>query len=319
MASIRFTLIAKAVAVLLAVWLVAHFVGDFRGRMFLNEAAALAESREWSGAEAAAGAAVRQDSSLGLAWYYKGAAEAGQGRIDEGAADLRRAIQTMGNPTVAQLTLGEILANQGKWSEARPLLEAALEVNPKPRMTPGKYWQLLAECRRKKGDAAGAIPALWMAAIVSEFAPGAALPLAESYRALGHNVPVFPDSLALYFAEAYPPDAALKRWVIVHYEQQGRKDLAAAFLARLIERGKGDARDHLALALYYNQLGAPRKALDVLAKVAPEMSTEPLFFKAAGEASERLGDLAGMRRAYQRYLELNPAAPDRAAIEAKVR
>lgn len=210
MVSARLTLTVQAFAVLVAAWLAVQFVGDFRGRVLLNDAAALAESRDWAGTEAAASAAVRQDSSLGQAWYYKGAAEAGQGRIPEASDDLRRAIRTMGNPTLAQLTLGEILANENKWNEARPLLEEALKVSPRPRMMPGRYWQLLAECRRQGGDVAGVIPALWMSVVTSDFAPQTFSPLVESYRVLGHNVPRFSDSLALYFAQRAGAEAKVR-------------------------------------------------------------------------------------------------------------
>ena len=312
-------LIAKSLALLLALGIALFFIRDFRGAAFVKKAEKFAEAKQWAEAEEASRAALRQNSTLGLGWYYKGAAEAGQKRTGEAIDDLRRAIVFMANPAVPRLLLGEVQANTGNWTEAREALETALLSNPKPRMAPDHFWQILAECRRRTGDAAGAVPALWMAALTSNFASGTLFPLAESYRVLGHNAPALPDSLALYFAQVYAPDTAMKRWVITHYEQGGHKDLLVAFFEGLIRRGKAEPRDHLVLAIYYTQLRQPQKALDTLAQAASGLGSDPLYYLVMGQAAEQLGDLDTMRGAYRRYLEMNPNAPNRGAIEERIK
>ena len=130
--------VTRVLAVVLALAGALWFVAQFQARILLNQAASAAGRGQWSDARSFAEKAVRRDPSLGLAWYYLGAARSGSGAKEEAIKALAIASERTNKPATALLGMGEVLAGMGQSAEAREALSHALRHNPKPQMAPAR-------------------------------------------------------------------------------------------------------------------------------------------------------------------------------------
>lgn len=164
-------------------------IRQYQARIFLEQANIASQHRDWALTESAAARASACDPSLGMSWYYQAVAQATRGQMAAAKELLQTATRRMANPSIPQMMLGEILVKEKKFAEARPVLEEALWLNPKPQLRPEHFWQLLAECRRQTGDVPGSMIALCMGAYAADSSPQALKNLKEAYRAMGHKIP----------------------------------------------------------------------------------------------------------------------------------
>ncbi|MBI2898204.1 MAG: tetratricopeptide repeat protein [Deltaproteobacteria bacterium] len=96
--------------------------------------------------------------------------------------------------------------------------------------------------------------------------------------------------------------------------------LLAAPSAAEAQMDERAARAHFEAASSYYDQGRYEEALhefEEALRAAPDAQKGLMVFN-IGQAQERLGRLAEAIESFQRYLELEPAAPDRAAIEARL-
>ena len=112
------------------------------------DAEALIVKSDWKGAEARLTPWLADHPTDARALFDAGYAADAQNKLDEAAGLYRRAVQADPKRFEAHLSLGLLLARQGKLDDARPELEAATKLDPgdagqPPRPAPGVPWPRL--------------------------------------------------------------------------------------------------------------------------------------------------------------------------------
>jgi tetratricopeptide (TPR) repeat protein len=122
----------------------------------LDAEAAIAKS-DWKGADAALNPWIAAHPSDGRALFDAGYVADAENNLDQAAALYRRAIQADPKSFEAHLSLGLLLARQGKFDEARPELATATTLDPGvggPALK-ARAWRALAQIDRPRPGSPG--------------------------------------------------------------------------------------------------------------------------------------------------------------------
>jgi tetratricopeptide (TPR) repeat protein len=95
-------------------------------------------------------------------------------------------------------------------------------------------------------------------------------------------------------------------------------DFGYAFFSRLDAMGKLDAKGMSLFASFPFQKKDYETALEILERALSIDPNEPNVFLLMGEIYYRNGEKQEMKRAYRRFLELNPNAPQRTELEKRI-
>jgi len=120
------------------------------------EAEAAIVKSDWKSAETKLNSYLGTHPADARALFDAGYATDAQGRLDDAAGFYGRAVKADPNSFEARVSLGLLLARQGKMNEARPELEAATKLDPGPAGPAAKAraWRALAQIDRRSDPVA---------------------------------------------------------------------------------------------------------------------------------------------------------------------
>jgi tetratricopeptide (TPR) repeat protein len=112
---------------------------------------------DWKSATATLSTWLAAHPTDARALFDAGYAADAQNQLDDAASFYRRAVQADPKSFEAQLSLGLLLARQGKLTEARPALAAATQLDPGPAgpALKARAWRALAQIDRPRPDGSG--------------------------------------------------------------------------------------------------------------------------------------------------------------------
>ena len=279
----------------------------------LAEAEAAIGSSDWNTAAAKLDTWLAANPSDARALFDAGYVADAQNRLDDAAGFYRRAIEANPNSFEAHLSLGLLLARQGKPDEARPELETATTLDP--------------------GDAGPALKArAWRAlAQIDRPRPGGDTDPTAATRDLIEALKISPEteddtllaaSLAEYAGQYDTAESAYRRVLA----KDPKSEPATTALAHLLIARKQypDAETMLRAALVQfpddpaltaqlaTVLTAEDKAeaLPLLQKLHQAHPADPAITRMLAEVTADAGDYAGSDKLYTGLLAANPGDPE---------
>ena len=282
----------------------------------VTAAEAAMASSDWKTAEAKLEPWLATHPQDGRALFDAGYVADSEKRPDDAAGLYRRAIAANPKSFEAHISLGLLLARQGKPAEARPELEAATKLDP-GEAGPGlkaRAWRALAQIDRSGaeggGDATEAANDLLEALKLSPETPSDILlsaSLAEDSGAYDEAEAAYRRALA-QDAQSEPANAGLAHLLIRKKEYPEAETLLRAALVKLPD-------DPALTAQLATVLAAEDKAeaLPLLQKLHAEHPADPAITNMLASVLSDAGDAAGSDQLYVKLLEAD-AGESRSAV-----
>ncbi len=279
----------------------------------VTAAEAAMASSDWKTAEAKLEPWLATHPQDGRALFDAGYVADSEKRPDDAAGLYRRAIAANPKSFEAHISLGLLLARQGKPAEARPELEAATKLDP-GEAGPGlkaRAWRALAQIDRSGaeggGDATEAANDLLEALKLSPETPSDILlsaSLAEDSGAYDEAEAAYRRALA-QDAQSEPANAGLAHLLIRKKEYPEAETLLRAALVKLPD-------DPALTAQLATVLAAEDKAeaLPLLQKLHAEHPADPAITNMLASVLSDAGDAAGSDQLYVKLLEADAENPD---------
>ena len=268
------------------------------------EAESLISKQDWKGAETKLAEWLVSHPEDARALFDAGYVADAQNKVDDAAAFYGRAVKADPNSFEAHLSLGLLLARQGKVDEARPELEAATKLNPgeaEPGMK-ARAWRALAQIDRAK-DPAAAANELQEALKLSPETDRDTLLAAQLAEEANE-----PDAAEAAYRRVLGKDAknAEARAGLAHL-LLAKKDYAGAetLLRQALEDSPDDATltAELATALAAQNKG---EALPMLEKLHAAHPEEAAITRMLAEVTAESGDVEGSDKLLTELLAKNP-------------
>lgn len=276
-------------------------------------AEAAISSSDWKSAESKLNVWLANHPQDARALFDAGYVADAENRLDEAAGFYRRAVAANPKSFEAHLSLGLLLARQGKQGEARPELAAATQLDPGESgpVLKARAWRALAEVDRPgpghTGDAAAASGELLEALKLSPETPSDILLAADLAEASGQDDAAEKAYRRLLEKDptSEPANAGLAHLMI----RQKKYPEAETFLRAAMEKLPEDPALTAQLATV---LAAQNKA-EALPLLQKLHAAHPENVDVTGMLAETLsfaGDIAGSDELYAKLLAANPNDAD---------
>lgn len=268
------------------------------------DAESLIGKSDWKAAAAKLTAWLSENPTDARALFDSGYCADAQNRLDEAVALYRRAIEADPKSLESHLSLGLLLARQGKPSEARPELAAATELDPGPAgpALKARAWRALAQIDRT-GNATEASSDLLEALKLSPETPADTLLAADLAEATGQ----YENAEAAYRRLLVKdPNSATANAGIAHLLIDQKKYPEAETQLRL---ALGKSPDDPALnAQLATVLAAQDKAeaLPLLQKLHDARPDDASLTRMLADVLSTAGDYAGSDRLYEPLIAAYP-------------
>lgn len=260
--------------------------------------------------------AARLNPTNGYTYYYYGVFLRKIRKPDEARDMFLKSLNTIAHPASVLKQLAPLEMEEKKYKEALTHYRLTLLYNPIPSQNPASFWYDYGRSA-EKADLPGEALYAFRKAQIFEDTPqqlDASLGLVlASLDAQSSSVEEF-----VYTLNDHPdlmeelPTLALK------LSRTNRLDFGFALFSRLDAMGKLDAKGLSLFASFPFQKKDYENALKILERARSIDPNEPNVFLLMGEIYYRKGEKQAMKRAYKRFLELNPKAPQRTELEKRI-
>ncbi len=258
-------LVEKAVVIgLLVIVLYAGYISFriFYSLVYTYEAKTLINTPRAPEAEGAAIRSVLLDSDNGYAHYYLGAYYYRQGRLDDAREELAKALRTIAHPATPLLLLAEIHLFKKEFTQSLDYYYQTFNMNPYPRIEPGKRWYSFAKAAGNAGDIARAIHAF-------QKAVDYASPMLDVRQNLGSQfckVGLLKMALMEFERQLFWHPGTRKFYsdVAAVIRLTGDYDEGIRFFSNLVERDPQEIEARRFLAIFYMQKGKYTDAITQL-------------------------------------------------------
>lgn len=271
------------------------------------EAEGLIAKSEWKAAEAKLASWLTAHPDDARALFDAGYTADAQNKLDDSAEFYRRAVKADPKSFESQISLGLVLARQGKLDEARPELEAATALDPEDAgpAVKARAWRALAQIDRAK-DPAAASNDLLEALKLSPETPHDTLlaaELAEATKQLDAAEAAYRRVLAKYANNA-EANAGLGHVLIARKQYPEAETLLRGALEKLPD-------DPTLTAELATVLAAQDKAeaLPLLEKLHEAHPKDENVTRMLAEVLEEAGDASGSDHYYAELLAAHPSDP----------
>ena len=268
---------------------------------------------DWKTAEATLDTWLSAHPNDARALFDAGYVADAQDRLEAAAALYRRAVTANPKSFEAQLSLGLLLAREGKLAEARPELAAATTLDPGaagPALK-ARAWRALAQIDRPRpgspGDPAEASNDLLEALKLSPETEDDTLLAANLAEETGQN-----DAAEAAYrrvlaedSESEPANAGLAHLLILKKQYPEAETL----LRTALDKEPGDPALTAQLALVLAEQNKP-EALPLVEKLHDAHPDDPSITRMLAELLSESGDYAGSDSLYTKLLAANPKDPD---------
>lgn len=266
---------------------------------------------------------------------------------DSGAEYLQGLIKKYAYSFEYRLALADIYKEAERWSDSRLLCEQVAETDPRNK----KAWLCLGESLRATGFNDKALKAFLNAAVIDPTDGEALFQAGRLYFESSRFEEAFQQFIRVRSMNNHFPRAnyyagkaafALGRFEeAVKYAQEEKKvnpNLADSYLltaevysaqnsfnqcaleyAQAIKLRPGGAEIYVKAAQCYRQAGSLEIASTMLALAMERENGYPELYKETGALFEKKNEIEEALRAYYKYLELAPNAPDKRDIEQRIR
>lgn len=262
---------------------------------------------DWKTAEARLAAYLTAHPDDLRALFDAGYAADAQNHLDDAAGFYRRAVKVNPNSFESRLSLGLLLARQGKLDEARPELAAATQLDPGPAgpATRARAWRALAEIDRRADPAAASTDLLEALKLTPETPHDTLLAaeLAESSGQLDEAESAYRRVLA---KDAKNPEACAGLGHVLLVRKQYPE--AETLLRTALQQSPDDPAltAELATALVAQDKA---EALPLLQKLHDAHPQDENITRMLAEVLAEAGDAAGSDHYYSALLAAHPADP----------
>jgi tetratricopeptide (TPR) repeat protein len=259
---------------------------------------------DWKAAEAKLDPWLISHPSDARALFDAGYVADAENRLDDAAALYRRAVDADPNSFEAHLSLGLLLARQGKTAEARPDLVTATRLDPSPAgpELKARAWRALAQIDRDSDPAEASSELLEALKLTPETGADTLLAagLAEKTGQLDAAEAAYRRVLAKD-AKSLPADEGLAHILIVKKDYADAEELLRPALAQAPD-------DPTLTAQLATVLAAEDKAeaLPLLLKLHAALPADPAIARMLAAVMADAGDYAGADQLDQRLLAASP-------------
>lgn len=260
--------------------------------------------------------AARLNPTNGYTWYYYGVFLRKIRKNDEASDMFSRSLITIAHPASVLKQLAPLELEEKKYQKALEHYRLCLLYNPVPSQSPASFWYDYGRSAENSGFPGEALYAFrksqtfedppralygYLGFVLASI--GAQSSAVEEFACTLGNYPDLINDL---------PSLALT------LSRANLLDFGYALFSRVDAMGKLDAKGLCLYASFPFQKKDYDTALKILERAGKLDPGEPNVFLLSGEIYHRKGEKQAMKRAYQRFLELNPNAPQKAELEKRI-
>ncbi|MBN1902724.1 tetratricopeptide repeat protein [Candidatus Sumerlaeota bacterium] len=295
--------------------------GNLSVRVFLSEvhfyrAYRLLNTDAFLQAEIPTKRAVELNPSNGYTYYYYGTFLRKINKNDEALDMFLKSLNTIAHPASVLKQLAPFELEEKRYQNAIEHYRLALLYNPVPAQSPATFWFDYGKSADKAGFRGEALYAFRKAQTFDD--PPVAL-----YSSIGFVLASLgmQNSAVEEFLSALGTHPELMdelSTLALALTKTGLFDLGNEIFSRLYAMGKLDAKGLCLFASFPMHEKDYEDSLRILEWARNVEPNEPNIFLLMGEIYYRKGEKESMKRAYQRYLELYPDAPQKAELQKRI-